>query len=117
MPLTPDPPFPKSQGDTLRSKDWNDAVTELIRLDNAKVNRSGDHITGPLSVDGALGVGTTAPDRNLSLQGAASSFLNLKASTGPIEILVGVDSNGGVVSTMTNHDLQLRAGGNATKLI
>ncbi len=52
MPITPDPPFPKTQGDNIRSKDWNDAVNEVIRLDNAKANRSGDRFTGPLTIDG-----------------------------------------------------------------
>jgi hypothetical protein len=36
---------------------------------------------------------------------------------GPFEILMGVDGSGGIVSTMTNHDLQLRAGGNNTYVI
>jgi len=61
MPITPDLPFPKSAGDTIRSKDWNDLVTETQRLDTAKVNRAGDAITGPLTIAGALAVGTTAP--------------------------------------------------------
>ncbi len=33
------------------------------------------------------------------------------------ELLVGADDTGGIVSTMTNDDLQLRAGGNTTKII
>src|SRR5215470_15058428 len=59
MPITPDLPFPKSAGDAIRSKDWNDLVVETQRLDTAKVNRSGDTITGPLTIAGALAVGTT----------------------------------------------------------
>jgi Chaperone of endosialidase len=50
MPITPDPPFPKSAGNPIRSKDWNDAVTELQRLDGAKANRAGDTFTGPLAI-------------------------------------------------------------------
>jgi hypothetical protein len=80
MPLTPDPPFPKSQGDTLRSKDWNDAVNEIIRLDNAKVNRSGDHITGPLNVDGNLGIGTTAPAAKLHVSGSGDEEISLSST-------------------------------------
>ena len=57
MPITPDLPFPKSAGDTIRSKDWNDLVNETRRLDIAKVDRAGDAITGPLSVAGALAIG------------------------------------------------------------
>jgi hypothetical protein len=61
MALIADPPFPKTQGDNIRSKDWNDAVNEIIRLDNAKVDRAGDRITGSLTVDGKVGVGTATP--------------------------------------------------------
>jgi hypothetical protein len=61
MPLTPDLPFPKSPADAIRSKDWNDHIKETQRLDVAKVNRSGDAMTGPLTIAGALGIGTTAP--------------------------------------------------------
>lgn len=67
MPITPDAPFPKTQGDNIRSKDWNDAITELIRLDNAKANRSGDKFTGPLSVT-ALGIGSNAPPSGLQVK-------------------------------------------------
>ncbi len=54
MPIKPDQPFPKSPGDPIRSKDWNDAVNEIIRLDNAKANRAGDTFSGPLTVQGTL---------------------------------------------------------------
>ena len=59
MPITPDSPFPKSRNDTVRSKDWNDVVNEVIRLDTAKVDRAGDTVTGPLTIDGALTAATT----------------------------------------------------------
>jgi hypothetical protein len=65
---------------------------------------------------GFVGIGTTAPDRLLTLQGAAGTYLNVKASAGVQEVLLGADGNGGIVSTMTNHDLQLRAGGNVTRV-
>jgi len=70
MPFTPDSPSPKNAGDTIRSKDWNDLVTETQRLDNAKVNRSGDAITGSLTIAGSLGVKTTAPKAPLHVVGA-----------------------------------------------
>jgi len=56
MVLTPDQPFPKSQGDVIRSKDWNDAINEVVRLEDDKVNRAGDDITGSLTIDGNVGV-------------------------------------------------------------
>jgi hypothetical protein len=37
VPIIPDPPFPKTQGDNIRSKDWNDVVKEVQRLDTAKL--------------------------------------------------------------------------------
>jgi len=71
MPLTPDLPFPKSPADAIRSKDWNDHVKETQRLDVAKVSKSGDAMTGPLTIAGALGIGTTAPKAPLHVVGAA----------------------------------------------
>ncbi|HEY6890965.1 MAG TPA: hypothetical protein VI300_24395 [Solirubrobacter sp.] len=65
MPFTPQSPFPKSRADTVRSGDWNDAITELQRLDTAKVNRTGDVITGGLAVDGP-GANSGARDPGLS---------------------------------------------------
>lgn len=56
MPITPTPPYPKSPGDSIRSQDWNQAVDEVIRLDNEKVDRAGDTIAGNLSVTGNLTV-------------------------------------------------------------
>ena len=36
----------------------------------------------------------------------------MRNAGGTREVMLGVDEGGGVVSTMTGHDLQLRAGGN-----
>ena len=58
MPIAPDMPFPKLAGNVVRSKDWNDLVAEVQRLDVAKVNRGGDVISGPLTVRDA---GPTRP--------------------------------------------------------
>ncbi|MGN9907822.1 hypothetical protein ACTMTJ_09735 [Phytohabitans sp. LJ34] len=70
---------------------------------------------------GRVGVGTAAPDQRLTVEGTAGAYLNVRAKTaiagGPAEILLGADVNGGIVSTMTNHDLRLRAGGNVTRMI
>ena len=71
---------------------------------------------------GNVGIGTAAPDRHVTVQGnTGGTYLNVKdsatANGGPWEILMGVDLNGGIVSTMTNHDLQLRSGANNTHMI
>lgn len=51
MPFTPDA---KSPGDLIRSADWNEAMTEIVRLETDKVNNAGDTMTGPLSVGSSL---------------------------------------------------------------
>ncbi len=61
MAFTPDQPFPKAKGHVIKSKDWNDTITEMQRLDNAKVNKAGDAMSGPLTVSGNVGIGTEAP--------------------------------------------------------
>jgi hypothetical protein len=121
MPFTPDPPIEKTSGHVIRSKDWNDMVKEIQRLDTAKLDKTGGPITGPLSVSGALTVGTQTPEanRSLTIQRNTGAYLNLRSTLtgGPFEVLLGADSSGGIVSTLTNHDLQLRAGGDVTKMV
>ncbi len=61
---------------------------------------------------GRVGIGTAAPDRPLTVVGdGEAAALNVRTGTGAQEVMLGVDQDGGVVSTMTQHDLQLRAGG------
>lgn len=73
-----------------------------------------------VTAGGSIGIGTAAPDRPLTVQGNAGTYLNVrdKGDTGgPYEVLLGADTSGGIVSTMTNHDLQLRCGGNVTQVM
>ena len=68
---------------------------------------------------GQVGIGTATPNRNLTISGPAGTYVNVidaKDANGPYEVLVGADTNGGILSTISNHDLQLRAGGNVTRL-
>jgi Chaperone of endosialidase len=60
---------------------------------------------------GRVGIGTAAPNRTLTVVGDSEAGLNVRNGTGAQEVMLGVDQDGGVVSTMTQHDLQLRAGG------
>ena len=34
MAFTPDSPFPKTRGHVIKSKDWNDAITEVQRMES-----------------------------------------------------------------------------------
>lgn len=63
MPLRPDQPFPKGRGNPIRAKDWNDAVTEVIRLDQAKLDQAGGTVGGNLAVTGNVSVGGTLSGR------------------------------------------------------
>ncbi|MBW8844285.1 MAG: hypothetical protein JF607_04850 [Burkholderiales bacterium] len=76
MAFTPDLPSPKSAGDAIRSKDWNDLITETQRLDTAKVNRAGDTIAGNLSIAGALAIGKAAAAGAAKLDIAGDVSLN-----------------------------------------
>jgi hypothetical protein len=50
MTLTPQPPFPKTVADKLRSADWNDINDELVRLERDRVDRATARVDGPLTV-------------------------------------------------------------------
>ena len=65
--------------------------------------------------DGKVGIGTETPDRLLTIQDPTQAYLNVKG--GPVEVLLGSDASGGIVSTMSNHDLHLRAGGNVDRMV
>jgi hypothetical protein len=72
-----------------------------------------------VTAGGNVGIGTATPDRPLTVQGNAGTYLNVRDkgdAGGPYEVLLGADTGGGIVSTMTNHDLQLRSGGNVTQV-
>jgi len=73
-----------------------------------------------ISGNGNVGIGTTSPDRPLTVRRNGGAYINMRDinfSDGPHELLVGADINGGIISTMTNEDLQLRAGLNSIKMI
>jgi hypothetical protein len=96
MPLKPDLPFPKSAGDAIRSKDWNDLVSETQRLDNAKVNRSGDAITGPLTIAGALSIGTATTNAKLDVAGKLDVTGDLRINNAKLYLRGGTDTNHGL---------------------
>ncbi|HYW53741.1 MAG TPA: tail fiber domain-containing protein [Dongiaceae bacterium] len=119
MPITPDAPFPKTAGNPIRSKDWNDAVTEIARLDTAKLNRAGgDRLAGPLSVDTRVGIGlgAAAPDTTLHLAGVnwnlTGSEGDLKIGDGTYRFKIGVANAGGGAG-----DVRMRAQGGTNRLM
>ena len=81
------------------------------------IQTQGDNSLLRLLHNGNIGIGTQTPNRKLTISGQSGTFLNVKGNNGVNEILIGADANGGILSTMTNHDLLLRAGGNSTKVI
>jgi hypothetical protein len=112
MPITPDPPYPKSPGNPIRSADWNQAIDEVMRLDDAKVNRTGDQVTGDLRVDGNLSVGT-APEAKLHVAGGND---DLNATEGDFKI--GTADNRLKIGVNTaNGDTRMRAVGTGNRLM
>lgn len=116
MPLNPDQPFPKNQGDNIRSKDWNDAVNEIIRLDTAKLGlATGGNITGPLNVSGNLGVGTTTPQAKLQIihptQDANGNALIIGATSQP-NLRIGVHQDYTWIQSHFNRPLAINPLGN-----
>lgn len=65
--------------------------------------------------DGKIGIGARVPDRNVTVQGGDAAWINMRTSGGT-EALIGADWTGTMVSAMSNHDLQLRAGGNVNRM-
>jgi hypothetical protein len=96
----------------LRLRDpFTNSLFEVRANGNRLEMNGGDIIIGR-----RLGIGGLTPDRDLTVLGALGAYINAKTGDGQ-EVLLGADANGGIVSTMSNHDLQLRAGGNTTKMV
>lgn len=70
MAYAPDQPFPKEEGDAIRSTDWNELVEEVQRLDADKVGESGGTVEGDFIVEGSIGIGTETPQDQLDVHGA-----------------------------------------------
>jgi hypothetical protein len=88
----------------------------------AKVTQSNSLVLGSINginfatADTNVGIGTTAPGQALTIQRSGSAFVDVKANSGTQEVFVGADATGGILSTISNHDLILRAGGNVDRV-
>jgi len=103
--------------EVLLGADGNGGIVSTMTNHDLQLRAGGNATKVTIKADGSVGVGTTTPNRQLTLFGQAGTYLNVQSDSGAHEVLLGADGSGGIVSTMTNHDLQLRAGGNATKVI
>jgi hypothetical protein len=116
MPFIPNPPFPKSKGDALRSEDWNQLTKEVQRLDTDKLNRTGDLIDGSLTIVGSLSIGRKSPQAPLHLAGGNWDVSNtegdLKIGDDTYRLKVGVATAGGGAG-----DVRIRAQGGTNRLL
>jgi hypothetical protein len=123
MPITPAPPYPKSPGDAIQSADWNQAVDEVIRLDNAKLDQAGGQISGDLEVagnlsvvTGNLSVGVAPPEARVHLFGGQWDVSNtegdLKIGDATNRLKIGVATGGGGAG-----DVRIRAVGGTNRLM
>lgn len=98
MPIAPDPPFPKRAGHVVRSKDWNDLVVEVRRLDSAKVTRAGAAtITGPLTVqDSQMRTSPVVGTRLHVMDSAAPAVVRIQSElpSGPVRVEMWADRRG-----------------------
>lgn len=97
MAYQPGPPFPKVRGNAIRSADWNEAVTEVARLEQAKLDRAGGTLSGNLTVtgtlsgritgtlaDGTVGTGQIVDGSVTADELAAGSVTNPKLAAGAV---------------------------------
>lgn len=117
MPFTP---AVKNPGDLARSQEWNETLAEVVRLDNAKVNKTGDTITGPLMVGNLrLGnwpanpnnyvfFGTTALDQTSAgnyalLQDSAGSDAGRTFLNSPVDIRFRINNGNRMILANNGH--------------
>ena len=100
----------------LLGADGDGAVVSAATNHDLLLRAGGNSTKVWVKASGAVGIGTNLPDRKVTISDAANCYLNVLANGGAQQVLLGADGNGGIVSTMTNHDLVLRSGGNATRV-
>ncbi|HWS90125.1 MAG TPA: tail fiber domain-containing protein [Pyrinomonadaceae bacterium] len=105
---------PTARLQSLDDGNYSSHFSFLTKASGAAANALVERLR--ITSGGNVGIGTGAPNRPLTIQGAGGTYMNVRGNNGGVEVLLGADNAGGIVSTMTGHDLQLRAGGNDTKV-
>ena len=95
-------PVDKNPGDPIRSTDWNEMAAEIVRLEGDKVNRlTAEAMTGPLTIEGALGVGAAAQNEKLEIHAGFLKVSNVAVGGG--FTLGSPRGNGNYVNLGSNH--------------
>lgn len=63
-----------------------------------------------------VGIGTTTPNRKLTLANTTGVLNYMNIKDGTRELLLGVENNAGIISMMSNHDLIFRGGLNTERM-
>ncbi len=110
MPFTP---ADKNPGDLARAQEWNNAMHEVERLENAKVNRTGDTMTGPLTT-GNLKIGNWPANPNGYV--FFGGINNDQSQAGNYALLQGTNAETGRTFLNSPVDIQFRIA-NGTKMV
>ena len=116
MPITPAAPYPKSPGDDIRSTDWNQTVDEVIRLDNAKVDNTGDTIDGQLTINDIGADNSNKIPLRVSAQGGGGKWGGIFTSLGDDGVKNGVVIVASGVSSTKTALYADASGNNDTKI-
>ena len=106
----------KQAGDLIKSEDWNDAIDEIVRLGDDKLDAAGGAVSGPLTVAGALGAGVEVPEAPLHVAGGnpdlSASEGDLKIGDASHRLKIGVALGGAHAG-----DVRIRAEGGEQRLM
>lgn len=87
----------KNPGDLAKAQEWNDISDEVERLDKDKVDKDGDAISGSLTIDGNLGIGTKTPVEKLHIESKSGSVYGLLQADSNAYWISDAGRNGGGV--------------------